>query len=75
MTKTPKQQGCGECHLCGVTWTGDDNTEEAAHCDALRKANQRITELERERDEARADLAEMAALVNRVAELESKDTP
>ena len=43
----------GECHLCGVTWTGDDNTDSAAHCDAVRYLKAALARVTAERDEAR----------------------
>lgn len=36
----------GECDACGVAWTGDCNTENAAHCDAVTELKAKLTEAE-----------------------------
>ena len=43
----------GECHLCGTVWTGDDNTDSAAHCDAVRRLKAQLAKVTAERDAAR----------------------
>jgi len=41
----------GECHLCGTVWTGDDNTDSGAHCDAVRHLKAELAKVTAERDE------------------------
>jgi hypothetical protein len=40
----------GECHLCGTVWTGDDNTDCAAHCDAVRRLSAQLAKVTAELD-------------------------
>jgi hypothetical protein len=46
----------GECHLCGTVWTGDDNTDCAAHCDAVRRLSAQLAKVTAERDAGREGL-------------------
>jgi hypothetical protein len=51
-------KSAGECHVCGTVSTGDDNTECAAHCDAVRRLSAQLAKVTAERDAGRERLLE-----------------